>query len=206
MLKIKNKIVDMIGNSSVFIITLLACILTCVNNIKKSGNVDDFFVYFTTLSNILVGLVSLMLVIFKKCPQWLALLRYVSIVSILIVFLVVMAIFTPVIMTQGKSIDTLYHGSNFWFHLINPLIVIFLFFFNEKIELNKKDVLFSLIPFVLYSIFYIIYVLILHNKDIYSLTNGYKVGWALLSFLGMYLVAMGVSIGTYSLKRKIDNK
>ena len=206
MITFKNKLVEIIVNSVIVVITIACAIIGCIQYSAQYGNCGMFFVYFTHLSNIFMGITSLLILIMslkkEDIPAWLALLRWISIVCVLIVFLVVFVILNPVVWIEGGTFYSLYTGTNFWFHLINPILGVILYYTNEKMTLKKIDILYSLIPFAAYSIFYIIFVLICKNKDIYGLTRGYSIVWSVINFFIMYGFSLGISALAYKIKNK----
>lgn len=103
--------------------------------------------YFTVLSNLLQGGVCLACLFGAKVGRW----KYVSAVSVALTFFVVLLLLGP-----AYGYDSMYHGANLWFHLILPVLsmVDFLVFDREG-AFSLRDSLFTLIPMLAYSLFYV---------------------------------------------------
>ena len=185
---------------------MVYCLVTLINSYISGKNK---FIYFTYISNLFVGLIALINAVYlilsiiknKDCiPQVLTLIKLIAISMTTLTFFTVLLVIGPV---DGYPKN--YSGRNFFTHLIVPLLALFSYlFFEEKLELKWKYSLCLLIPFVIYSIVYVINVVILQTwPDLYQIN---KQGlWYL--FLIAFLVAdFGLDQGLYFLKRFIDKK
>ncbi len=116
--------------------------------------------YFTVLSNLLEGLASLLMAIGlfavlrgkkdKVCHK-VFLLNHVGTVAVSITFWVVMLFLGPLF-----GYGAMFQGGNLWLHGINPLLAIAAFFFLDQFDrVEKKELWFSLVPVLIYGIFYL---------------------------------------------------
>ena len=116
--------------------------------------------YFTVDSNILVGVAALLMAISQyrgKVAPWLYVLKLVATVGVTITMLVTVFYLGFVVSTGYFS---MFQGSNFFFHLIVPLLSIIVFVFFEKTDcIAFKCNFLSFIPIVLYGIYYAVSVL-----------------------------------------------
>ncbi len=116
--------------------------------------------YFTVLSNLLEGLASLLLTIDlarvlrgkkERVSHGLFLLGHVGAVAVSITFWVVMCFLGP-----RLGYLAMFKGGNLFLHLINPLLAIAAFFFLDHFDrVEKKELWFSLVPVLIYGIFYL---------------------------------------------------
>ena len=102
--------------------------------------------YFTVLSNLLQGGVSLAFFFGRRVDRW----KYVSTTAIALTFCVVLFILGPM-----RGYEAMYTGANFFSHLVVPVLSIVDFlFFDRSCAYTLRDSLFTLIPFGAYSLFY----------------------------------------------------
>jgi len=122
--------------------------------------------YFTVDSNILVGIAALLMAVSQYCvlkgkkekvEPWLYTFKLVATVGVAITMLVTVFYLGFVVSTGYLS---MFKGSNFFFHLVIPVLSIVVFMFFEKTEcIAFKCNFFSFIPLVFYGIYYAISVL-----------------------------------------------
>ena len=98
-----------------------------------------------------------------------------------------------------------YSGRNFFTHLIVPLLALFSYLFlEEKLELKWKYSLLILIPLIIYSIVYVINVVVLESwPDIYMIN---KQGLWYLFLIAFLVGDFALGQGFYFLKKLIDRK
>ena len=120
--------------------------------------------YFTVLSNLFAAVASL---IYAVCqiralaggagvPQWCLLLKYAATVSVGLTFAVVMAFLGPV---YGYA--NMFQGSNFWFHLIVPLVCAAQWVLLDRDgSLPFRAVYAAMLPMLLYAVGYVTNLLI----------------------------------------------
>ena len=102
--------------------------------------------YFTVMSNLLQGGVSLAYFFGKRVDRW----KYASTTAMALTFCVVLFFLGP---TRGY--DVVYSGANFISHLVIPILSIVDFlFFDRSCTYTLGDSLFTMIPLVAYSLFY----------------------------------------------------
>ena len=159
---------------------------------------------FTGLSNLFIGLVSIGCMITRTkrkettLPKVMFMLKLIALVAISITMLVTACVLAP---AQGASWWRLYINNNLFNHLLTPLLAIFTFLvFEQYVETSLFDCLFSLLPIIAYSVFYVINVcthLNEHGKvnptyDIYGLLR-YGIGIAFLFFLAFTISSFGLA-------------
>ena len=151
--------------------------------------------YFTTLSNIFAGVVAvlwLIRVLRKKDTEAQGRLKYIAACSVALTFLVVLGFLGPL-----YGFGTMYVRSNFFFHLVVPLMAVAEFiFFNEK-KMKMRDNLFVIIPPLLYGTVYLLNTLINGAKgnDIYGFLNwGYPVGILIFAVICLVTFLSGLGL------------
>jgi hypothetical protein len=103
--------------------------------------------YFTVLSNLLQGGVSIACLFRPDVGRW----KYVSAVSVALTFFVVLLLLGP-----AYGYDSMYIGANLWFHLIIPILAMANFLIVDREgTFSLRDSLFTLIPMLAYSLFYV---------------------------------------------------
>jgi len=112
--------------------------------------------YYTNLSNILLGVVSILFVAYAaKSPLWLKKLRLLATGCIAMTFTVVIAVLAPTA-ENGYYVYCL-EGDGLWLHTICPLLSIISFIFAESPEgLSYRDCIYPLGATLLYGIVTII--------------------------------------------------
>ena len=102
--------------------------------------------YFTVLSNLLQGCVSLAYFFGKRVDRW----KYASTTAMSLTFCVVLFFLGP---TRGY--DVMYSGANFFSHLAIPILAIVDFLvFDRSCTYTLGDSLFTMIPLAAYGFFY----------------------------------------------------
>ena len=182
----------------------------CLITLIRSYNVgNNRFIYFTYVSNLTVGLMSLVNAAFlilsviknKNCiPNIFSLIKMVAISMTTLTFFTVLFVIGPV---DGYANN--YSGRQLIAHLIVPLLSpLSYFFLEEKLQLKWKYSLFVLVPFGIYAVVYIINVVILKSwPDIYWIN---KQGLWYLFLLAFAVADFGIGQGLYFLKKFIDKK
>ena len=174
-----------------------------------------YFRHFTNLSNIYMGIVSLIIFIFtlvnfKKdycLPKWLRIVELSAVVGVMLTFLIVILFLVPMQVRSWDDLVNLYKNDMILFHFLNPLISLFTFlFFTKGDKLNYKEDFFGMIPMVIYSLFYVIFVLCGLWDDFYNFTFGGNLWVMPLSLLVMYIFTYLVSFLTSFVYNKIETK
>lgn len=197
--------VAIVINIIVFGLTIY-CLATLIRSAVYGSN---RFIYFTNISNIIVGLLAsinaafliLSIVNNRNCvPSTHTLIKLVAISMTTLTFFTVLFVIGPIDGYQKN-----YSGRNFFTHLIIPLLSLSSYLFlEEKLELKWKCSLFVLIPFSIYSVVYVINVVILKTwPDIYFIN---KQGLWFLFLFAFLLADFAIGQGMYFLKKLIDKK
>ncbi len=156
---------SMVINLAVFAMALVAWIMMMVGTDQSalSASGTESLKYFTVLSNLFAGLVSIIFFIFQfvslikkenKVNGLMITLAHMATVSITITFLVVICFLAP---TAKDGYFSMFQGSNFFFHLIIPILVMINFFFLEN-EPSMKIIYtpYCIFPVLAYGLFYIL--------------------------------------------------
>ena len=144
------------------------------------------FKYFTVDSNVFAGLVALAFLIFKlspagkrsaKLPRVLYVLKLAATTGVTLTMMVTVFFLAPHTTTNYFAY---FMNSNFFMHLVTPLLCIISFVFFEPAEKQSFPVTFAgIIPMVLYGFFYIPNILLhlengktSHTYDWYGFLDG----------------------------------
>lgn len=126
----------------------------------------DSLQFFTVLSNIFMGTVGLIVAIYQLIGliknknylnQVIKTLLHTATVGVTITLIVVVFFLGVVAQIEGRGYFSFFLGSNFFFHLIIPLLSLInylVFEYDPKIKF--KYTLYSLLPVGLYAIFYVV--------------------------------------------------
>ena len=153
--------------------------------------------YFTVLSNLFEAL-SCLIWLIKKDER----IKYIASVSVGLTFFTVMLFMGPVF---GYNI--MFIGSNFWFHLVVPIVAILEVIFLNRETFSYKDNMYSVVPMLVYGVFYVGNVLINgvgqwpHTNDWYGFFAwGYEgaVAAVLIIVLATYFIGFAI--------RRLNNK
>lgn len=158
MYNIKEKY-SILFNIFIVIFEIIGIITYIINN-----SYFDFS-YYTHDSNVLALISSSIYLIYiikkKEIPKWLSLLKYATILSLTITFLMVIFVLLP--MYNFDYNFMLFNGSMLYFHIICPILTFISFIFFEKHYINDK---LSLIRSLYLSTAYLIIILVLNAKDV----------------------------------------
>jgi hypothetical protein len=185
------------------------------NTVVLESSRFNMFRYFTVDSNLLVGISSLIVVIYttkfmknkiKEIPKWVYILKELSTVSVAITFFVTALFLGPKVQTGFLS---LYTNSNFFFHLVVPLLAIVSYTCFEKYKNRSIYSFYGIIPTFLYSIYYSINIIIhLDNGqvnpyyDFYNFLNG-NISNIYACLPIMYLTTLAISYILIAINKKI---
>ena len=200
MRRIKNRKLSLAVN--VILVVLVLCgwvVMSITASDKFSHRGLDKLRYFTVLSNLLFGLTSaiwsVVLMRLLKGQEashirlWL-ILKYTGTVAIGLTFVVVMAFLGPM-----YGYDSMFQGGNLFFHLLVPVIGIFEFILlNAEGQLRFSDSYYTLIPIILYGIWYIWNVVTngARGNDLYGFFKWGNVGAAIIMIV-LLLVVWGLA-------------
>ena len=128
----------------------------------------EMFKFFTVDSNILMGIVSLIFIIYEKkllknkikeIPKKVYILKLIATSGISLTFITTSFFLAP---TYGFY--AMFNNNNLLFHLVVPVISIITYIFFEKHDNKYKYAILGIIPMFLYSIFYTTNILIHLNN------------------------------------------
>ena len=133
------------------------------------------FRMFTTQSNVIVGIVAAIIVVFdilillkkyNELPKWLRILKMITTTGVTLTFLVVVFYLGFVAIAEGYSYFIMFENTNICFHFLTPVSAIISFIlFEGKKDINIKNTFLNIIHMVGYSIFYAINVFTHLNPD-----------------------------------------
>lgn len=212
----KSKIINIVAltvNSIIVILVFYAICSMLIGGI--TGNMTsgtETFRYFTNLSNILVGFMTMLIIPFNinsiisgksEVPLWAILCQFIGTVAVSVTFLTCICFLGPM---QGFSM--IFAGPCLYLHGIIPILsIISTIFLSTEKKIPLKLVPLGLLSIFLYSIVYVITVVMLKVwPDFYGFTFGGKM-WAVpISLVVMYLVTLGISYGLYFVQNSIHKK
>jgi len=184
-----KKKISIIINITIFVLSIFT-LITALIGLGFRGMVNQplefgyLMKYFTVLSNLFMGFVALAFAIneilyIKKnieIKKYMYILKLMATVSVAITFLTVVFFLAP----KEKNYFSLFYDGNFFYHFFIPVISIITFILLDNTnKLSIKSTIFGILPFVVYTIFYII--VSLANMDGASFKDGYD--W--YGFLGL---------------------
>lgn len=115
------------------------------------------FTYYTEVANALAFLASLILcatvlVLRGRIPPWVRILRYLSVVMLLLVVFVVLLVLSPLLGGLAGAKILFFDGTMFYFHLLCPALSVLSFFlFEGGTPLLQHHALVALLPTVFYA-------------------------------------------------------
>lgn len=175
-----NKIIkiSLVLNILIFILTVLSLVIMFTgfkfmhgNDLVLQTSKIGMFKFFTVDSNLFMGIIALIFSIkeikllkgnTKEISTFYYILKLIATTSVALTFVVVFAYLGPI---AKYGILSLLMNSNLFLHLIIPLLSIFTFIFFEKTDTIKiKHIFYSIVPTILYGIYYVTNILI-HMSD-----------------------------------------
>lgn len=164
---------------------------------KKAKPRRAVFRYFTTLSNVLCALASLVLVVLyifgKALPFWALLLKYAGTAAVSVTMLTVFLFLGPTSHDWKGQLT----GPVFFLHLLCPLLAIVSLLVFEKNAMPAWIIPIGVLPVILYGILYMSKVLKRPEpvwEDFYGFNRGGK--WK-ISFLAMTLAAAVIAFALW---------
>ena len=220
----KKQIISIINNSIITTCTIFAtiCMFANIHFMPSKFALEtqglSNFKYFTVDSNIFIGIVCFIFMIYeilklkkkiKEIPRWLYILKHVATTAIGLTFFTTCLFLGPTIDTGFFS---LYTNANLFYHFIIPVLAMLGYIFLDKYESNYKQCLYSLIPMVVYSIYYVPNVLLhLDNGrstaayDFYGFFHG-NPNSIFVFYPLMLSVVYVIAVVLYTLNKKILKK
>lgn len=198
-----KNIPDVILNLLVFLITagLLVWLYLKVHKTMPE-KFRQAFRFFTCLSNILCAAACLLTTVFAasgEIPGWVWLLKFVGTAAVTLTMLTVFLFMAPGI-GKGWAKELLTgQASDFFMHLVNPVLALVSFCVFEKRGMTFLQALPGVMPIILYGILYAYKVLHAPEgkrwNDFYGLARGGKIAVSLAGLvLGGFLVSMGLML------------
>ena len=183
-------------------------ILNLVGN-NGFATATNFFLYYTNWSNILgiVGAIASLYCIHKgiRIPKALAIFKLAAVLMLTVTMLVVIFVLAP---SLGWYVlfDL---GGMIFLHLLVPLLAIVDFLYLSDMDaLGRKDVLYSLIPMLIYAIGIITVLLIAGNDDLapypFLRIHSQPLFATILWLVGLALLAFGIAYGYSRLVTKTN--
>ena len=197
------------SNLFIFITTIIMVTITLIFGswaARKDGGPFEYWqhiVTFTILSNILLGIVagvSACIGLYRfKSKEFLSrrLLTWylIAATSAVLTCLTVLFFLAPARAASGRDYFDMVLGPMFFLHFFNPILaaITYIFFSGTK-KATMRDRLLSLLPLIIYSIPYLICVVILHIwPDFYGITFGGQLVYVPLVFIGFCAVIFGIA-------------
>ena len=198
-------IVAIIINFLIFALEIY-CLIYFIGRLFK--DTDNRFHYYTNVSNLTVGLISLVSAIFyiislvKKemfYPKTLSIIKFMGLCMTTLTFFTVLLLIAPL-----TSYKEMYENVKFITHLVVPVIAMISYlFFEEKTHFEWKYSFFGMVPFAIYSIVYVSNVIYLQTwPDLYKINSH---GMWLPLVIGFYIFNFGITQGVYFLKKIRSN-
>ena len=135
---------------SVVLNALIVVIVTCcvIVGVKQTKPAGRFFMFFTTLSNVLLAVSSAVLLAcqYGATPVWAVMLKYSGTAAVTVTMLTVLLFLGPV----SHEWKLLLTGAQLMLHLICPLLALCSFIFFEGTALPLWTVVFGVLPVLLY--------------------------------------------------------
>ncbi len=162
----KLNIISLIINYLLFIMTFGSWLYMFFsqNGLLSSSGFESLK-YFTVLSNLYLGITSLIVAICRtiniiKNKQdisiHVATLNFTGVIQVTITFLVVLCLLAPRSAQNGNFFEP-YMGANLFMHLIVPLVAILNYIFIEHTpKIRGRKLFYTVFPILAYGIFYIL--------------------------------------------------
>ena len=207
-------ITNIITNSIIVALMIVAVLLMFFGEAGVLASTRwSAFKYFTIQSHVFAGLASLFSLIYllvkkgEKYPGWLIVVKMVSSVSVGVTFTVVMTYLGAV-----YGYPLLFNNANLYLHGIIPVLAMTFFaLFEPKTKLGFIMNLYSLLPVIIYGIFYLTNVAVrndygnIKGADWYAF-GAYGLGIGFLCLFIIIVMSFGISVGLYFLHQKTTIK
>lgn len=208
--------VDLLLNLLIVTSTLWAVVYYFYSGPDILGSVGaQCFKYFTTDSNVLALLSSLLYLVFRftkkkdpeaRIPQWLTVFKFVSTVAVSITLLTVVFFLAPMGAMRGNGWTTVmrfFTGNVLVLHLTTPVLAIISTLFLEKETITRAQALLGVLPSTVYGAVYLLMVVVLKRwNDWYGFTFGGRLYLVPVVAVVMLLFAAVLSLA----ERRIKNR
>ncbi|MCQ2582841.1 MAG: hypothetical protein MJ160_02940 [Treponema sp.] len=193
----KKRIADIIINLIMFISTAYALLCYFLGPADAFGSHGvACFKFFTTDSNILVAVASLLCAIFlfkkTEIPQWVMVLKFAGTISVTVTFLTVLLFLAPMGVLKTGHFETVFlyfAGNAFLLHFSTPVLsIISTTILEKEYPISKKQSLCGVLPTLVYAVIYLFMVVIFHKwEDFYGFTFGGR-----YQFVPIVIIVMGL--------------
>lgn len=143
-------------------ILVLFCVLGQVFNIVNTPAhmILESLMYYTWQSNFFVLVVSIIMLVFEiralrghAIPHWARVLQFVAVVAIALTYIVFTLMLTPMMFAMGQAAYFATPVNLFLHNLVPIFAIVEWLLFGSALAVSKKEVLFSQIPPIAYTIF-----------------------------------------------------
>ena len=162
--------------------------------------------YYTEESNIFLLIVSSIYVFYlltkRKIPKWLSILKHMAVLGLSITFLVVIFVLAP--MYNFNYGWMLFYKAMLYHHTLCPILAFITYLFVEEHKLSKKDIPYTMIFTLAYTVILITCNLLKIVEGPYPFLMVYKqpiymsILWVILIDGGAYLLSKGI----YKIKKQ----
>lgn len=211
----RTNFIDFILNLLIVLSTVWAVRYYYIGGPDALGSVGNSCLkYFTTDSNILVGIAALVMLVFNirrfvnpdaVMPKWVSVFKYAGTSAVALTFLTVVFFLGPVFAAQSgiSGYLLMFKGNVFVLHLTTPLLaIISLLFFERDNSFGLGDCFVACLPSYIYSVVYFTMVVCLKLwNDFYSFTLGGKAFMIPIALIVMYLFTFAISALLKKLRR-----
>ncbi len=165
----------------------------------KNMGLLETIMYYTELSNLL-GLISALVFVFflikGEIPRWARVLKFISVLSLTVTFLVVIFVLGPMYSFNYKLL--LFSGSMLYTHLLCPILSFILFIFLEGGKFSKNECLIA-------NALTIGYAIVMIPLNLFKVVDGpypflkvrdqsifMSIIWIVVIMGGSYLLSLGI--------------
>ena len=171
-----RSIITFVACSITLVVALYAIGLALVNYAIDGIKIINLFKYFTTLSNMLTALAAAFIIPYAingyrfkhfSYPKWVSMMHFAGTASTSFVS------FFTVVFIAPYNREFAFGGSNFYLHVICPLMILISYFFVEShYRYTTKEFLICMTPFIAYSLVYLVNVVFIDSwEDLYLLNT-----------------------------------
>lgn len=159
---------SIISNTLIVIFTVFATVIMYTGFKFMDGDLPltinglEAFKYFTVESNVMMGIISLVFIVFEirlqknkieKIPNWIYGLKLVFTVGVALTMLTTAIFLAP---TTPYGYFSMFKNANLFYHFLTPLLSIITFvFFEGTNKIRFRYTFVSVIPMFLYAIYYV---------------------------------------------------
>ncbi len=158
-----KKNISFILNIIIFLLLIVGLVLETFELVLRNEGLFLLvrrFKFFTELSNIFAGITAFVYAFYlfngngkDPIPKVLKMLKLFSTGAVIVTFLTVVFYLIPV---SGSDWKLLVVGSQFIFHIINPILCFITYTFYENNKVDNKYLAYNLIPITAYGLFYLV--------------------------------------------------